>query len=71
MARASRVNADAGMQVARLEIEGRIALAAGDDAGSMFWVIPERGLAILNIAGPAGASPPELPALLLRALAPD
>ena len=61
MARASRVNAETGMQVARLNIDGDEALGVTDDNGSAFWVIPHRELAILNIANPGGGSLPELP----------
>jgi CubicO group peptidase (beta-lactamase class C family) len=70
MARASRVNAGSGMQLARLNIENLTALSAGDDSGSVFWVIPERRLAIVNIVNNQGATPADLPALLLRALSP-
>jgi hypothetical protein len=50
MARPSRVNAETGMQVARLNIGGDDALGVTDDNGSAYWVIPRRELAILNIA---------------------
>jgi CubicO group peptidase (beta-lactamase class C family) len=70
MARASRVNAGSGMQLARLNVENLTALSAGDDSGSVFWVIPERRLAIVNIVNNQGATPADLPALLLRALFP-
>jgi CubicO group peptidase (beta-lactamase class C family) len=70
MARASRVNAGSGMQLARLEIENLTALSASDDNGSVFWVIPGRRLAIVNIVNKQGSTPPDLPALLLRALSP-
>ena len=70
MARASRVNAGSGMQLARLNIENLTALSASDDHGSVFWVIPERRLAIVNIVNNQGATPADLPALLLRALSP-
>ena len=70
MARASRVNAGSGMQLARLSIDELAALGGGDDKGSAFWVIPERQLVIVNIVNQEGASPPELAAALLRALAP-
>jgi len=68
MTRASRVNAETGMQVARLTINGDQALGVTDENGSAFWMIPRRGLAILNIASPGGSSLPELPALLLKGL---
>ena len=71
MAGASRVNAATGMQVARLTIDGNEALGVTDENGSAFWVIPQRELAILNIANPAGGSLPELPGLLLKGLAAD
>ena len=70
MARPSRVSADSGMQLARLLIEDLPALGAGDDNGSQFWVFPEYQIAIINFVNPQGLSPPELPALLLRALPP-
>ena len=70
MARASRVNAGSGMQLVRLSIGELSALGGGDDNGSEFWVIPERQLVIVNIVNGQGASPPELAATLLRALAP-
>jgi CubicO group peptidase (beta-lactamase class C family) len=68
MARASRVNAETGMQVARLSIDGNEALGVTDDNGSAFWVIPRRQLAILNIANLGGSSLPELPAMLLKGI---
>jgi CubicO group peptidase (beta-lactamase class C family) len=68
MARASRVNAETGMQVARLRIDGDEALGVTDDNGSAFWVIPRRQLAILNIANIGGSSLPELPAMLLKGI---
>ena len=70
MARPSRVSAGTGMQLARLLIEDLPALGAGDDNGSQFWVFPEYQIAIINFVNPQGLSPPELPALLLRALPP-
>jgi CubicO group peptidase (beta-lactamase class C family) len=70
MARASRVSAGSAMQLSRLYIDSRAALCGSDDHGSMFWVIPERALTIVNIVNPEGASPPELPGLLLQALSP-
>ena len=71
MARPSRVNADTGMQVARLDFGGEEALGITDDNGSAYWVIPRRELAILNIANPGGGGLPELPAMLLKGLAVD
>jgi CubicO group peptidase (beta-lactamase class C family) len=70
MARASRVNAASGMQLARLSIGQLPALAGGDDNGNAFWVIPERQLVIVNIVNEQGASPPELPVALMRSLEP-
>jgi CubicO group peptidase (beta-lactamase class C family) len=70
MARASRVSAGSGMQLARLSIDEYLALSGGDDNGSEFWVVPERELVIVNFVNPQGASPPGLAAGLLRALAP-
>jgi CubicO group peptidase (beta-lactamase class C family) len=71
MASPSRVNAETGMQVARLNFDGEEALGITDDNGSAYWVIPRRELAILNIANPGGGSLPELPAMLLKGLARD
>jgi CubicO group peptidase (beta-lactamase class C family) len=71
MGRPSRVNAETGMQVARLNIGGDEALGVTDDNGSAYWVIPRHELAILNIANPGGGSLPELPAMLLKGLAGD
>ncbi len=68
MARASRVNAETGMQVARLRFEDDEALRITDEDGSAYWVIPGRELAILSIANPGGGSLPELPAMLLKGL---
>jgi CubicO group peptidase (beta-lactamase class C family) len=69
MARPSRVNADSGLQLKRLNIGGELALSGGDEDGGAFWVFPDRRLTILNVANPEGASPPELAALLLPVLA--
>ena len=66
MARPSRVSAGTGMQVARLDIDGVEALEVRDDAGSAFWVIPQRQLAILNIANPGGSAVSDLPGMLLK-----
>ena len=68
MARASRVNAETGMQLARLIIGQDDAFGVTDDDGSAFWVIPKRQLAILNVVNPAGSSPAELPEWLLKGL---
>jgi len=68
MARASRVNAETGMQLTRAALDGAEVLSATDDAGSAFWVVPARELAILNIANPDGGSADELPVLVLRAI---
>ena len=68
MARASRVDATSGMQLARLNIGELSALGGSDDNGNAFWVVPERQLVIVNIVNEQGASPPELPAALLRSL---
>jgi CubicO group peptidase (beta-lactamase class C family) len=70
MARASRVNAETGLQVFRLSIRGDDALSVNDDNGSAFWIIPRRELAILNIANPGGSSPADLPEWLLKGLEP-
>jgi CubicO group peptidase (beta-lactamase class C family) len=69
MTRPSRVSAETGMQVARLNFGGDEALGVSDDNGSAYWLIPRRELAILNIANPGGGSLPELPAMLLKGLA--
>jgi hypothetical protein len=68
MARASRVSAETGMQLARSTLSGLEMLSAADDSGSAFWVVPERGLTIVHIAGPGGGPVDDLPALLLAAL---
>jgi CubicO group peptidase (beta-lactamase class C family) len=68
MSRASRVNPETAMQLERSTIAGREVLGARDDSGSAFWVVPELGIAIVNIAGPGGAPVEDLPALLLAAL---
>jgi len=68
MARPSRVNAETGMQLTRLVIEGNEALSNSDDAGSTFWVLPGPALVIVHIAGPGGGPAPELPAMVLAAL---
>jgi len=68
MARASRVSAGTGMQVTRLSIDGAEALEVRDEAGSAFWVIPQRQLAILNITNPGGSAVTDLPAMLLKGI---
>jgi len=68
MARASRVNAETGMQVTRLSIDGVDALQVKDDTGSSFWIIPERDLAILDITNPGATLVADLPGLLLKGI---
>ncbi|HEU5135970.1 MAG TPA: serine hydrolase domain-containing protein [Steroidobacteraceae bacterium] len=68
MARASRVSAGTGMQVARLNIEGAEALMISDDTGSAAWIIPQRQLVILNITNPGGSAVADLPAMLLKGI---
>ena len=68
MARPSRVSAGTGMQVARLSIDGADSLEVKDDAGSAFWVIPQRQLAVLNITNPGGSAVADLPAILLKGI---
>jgi CubicO group peptidase (beta-lactamase class C family) len=68
MARASRVNAETGMQVTRLAIDDVDALEVRDDAGSAFWIVPQRQLAILNISNPGGTAVTDLPAMLLKGI---
>jgi CubicO group peptidase (beta-lactamase class C family) len=70
MTTASRVSSGTGMQVARLDIGGDGALGVNDDDGSAYWIIPERGLAVLNIVSPGGRSPAEMPDWLMKGLAP-
>lgn len=71
MSKPSRVHPETTLQLARSTLEGLEVLSASDEDGSSFWVIRERGLTILNIAGPGGVVVPELPALFLAALRPD
>jgi CubicO group peptidase (beta-lactamase class C family) len=71
MARPSRVNAETGLQLRRLRLEGHDALSASDDAGSAFWVVGARELVVLSVARQGGRPQDELPALLLRSLAAD
>jgi CubicO group peptidase (beta-lactamase class C family) len=68
MARASRVSAGTGMQVTRLSVDGADALEVRDDAGSAFWVIPQRQLAILNITNPGASAVADLPGILLKGI---
>jgi CubicO group peptidase (beta-lactamase class C family) len=68
MARASRVNAETGMQVTRLSIDGIDALQVKDDSGSAFWILPQRELAILDITNPGAGVVADLPALLLKGI---
>jgi CubicO group peptidase (beta-lactamase class C family) len=65
MARPSRVNADSGLLVMRANAGGWFSLH-GEADGSAFWVIPQLGLTIVNVATTEGATPPELAALLMR-----
>ena len=68
MARASRVNAETGMQVTRLSIDGVDALQVKDDTGSSFWILPQRELAILDITNPGATLVADLPGLLLKGI---
>jgi CubicO group peptidase (beta-lactamase class C family) len=68
MSRPSRVNAETGLQLHRLKVEGQEAVSATDDLGSAFWVVASRQLVVLNIAGGGAKAQDDLPALLLRAL---
>jgi CubicO group peptidase (beta-lactamase class C family) len=68
MARPSKVNAETGMQLARISVGGNAGLSAADDSGSTFWVFPERELVVVNMAGPGGGPLADLPARLLAAL---
>jgi CubicO group peptidase (beta-lactamase class C family) len=69
MSRPSRVNADTGLQLRRLQIEGHEAIAAADEDGSAFWVIASRGLVVLSISGQGGRLNDDLPAMLVKGLA--
>ena len=68
MSKPSRVHPETTLQLTRSTLDGLEVLSASDDDGSSFWVIRERGLTIVNIAGPGGVAAPELPALFLAAL---
>jgi CubicO group peptidase (beta-lactamase class C family) len=68
MSKPSRVHPETTLQLVRSTLDGLEVLSAADDDGSSFWVIRERGLTIVNIAGPGGGVIPELPALFLAAL---
>jgi CubicO group peptidase (beta-lactamase class C family) len=70
MASPSRVSAGTGMQVQRSVINNAAFLSAMDADGNAFWVAPEPGLVIVNIAGDGGGSAPQLPELLLSAFVP-
>jgi CubicO group peptidase (beta-lactamase class C family) len=63
MTRASRVSAQSAMQLARSTLAGATLLTA-TDGGNVFWVVPEKQLAILNIVNPEGESSPQLAARL-------
>lgn len=65
MTRASRVSAENAMQLARSTLAG-VTMLTATDGGNVFWVIPEKQLAILNIVTPEGASTPQLAAQLLQ-----
>jgi CubicO group peptidase (beta-lactamase class C family) len=65
MARPSRVNADSGLMLMRGNAGGWFSLK-GEADGSAFWVIPQLGLTIVNVATVEGETPPELAALLMR-----
>ncbi|HTU66246.1 MAG TPA: serine hydrolase domain-containing protein [Steroidobacteraceae bacterium] len=54
MAKPSRVNAETGLELTRVSRSGVPLLTAEDDQGSSFWVLPDQGLTIVNIAGPGG-----------------
>jgi CubicO group peptidase (beta-lactamase class C family) len=68
MSRPTRVNAETGLQLRRLQVEGQDALAASDDQGSAFWVIPARQLVVLSVAGRGEQAPDDIAALVMRAL---
>jgi CubicO group peptidase (beta-lactamase class C family) len=68
LARPSRVNAETGMQVRRLGIDGIEALQVKDDMGSSFWILPQQQLAILDITNPGASVVEDLPGLLLKGI---
>jgi CubicO group peptidase (beta-lactamase class C family) len=68
MARPSRVSAGTGLQLNLVRSGGLEILEAMDDDGSALWVIPSRGLIILNIGSHGAGDLRELPGLLLRGL---
>jgi CubicO group peptidase (beta-lactamase class C family) len=70
MARPARVDAHNGLQLSRSKIDALDVLGASVDDGSAFWVAPERGLAVLSIAGPAGVEESDWIDMLLRAFVP-
>ncbi len=67
MAAPSRVDARIGMQLTRIAFGDAHFLRAADAQGSAFWVAPQLGLVVLDIAGEGGMSTPEVPKLLTRA----
>jgi CubicO group peptidase (beta-lactamase class C family) len=69
MSRPSRVSAETGLQLRRLELEGQDAIGGSDGEGSGFWVIASLELVVLDIAGNGDQPQDELAALLVRALA--
>jgi CubicO group peptidase (beta-lactamase class C family) len=68
MARASRKNAETGMQLSRSVAMGLEMVGAADDSGSAFWAVPARELAIVNIAGRGGGPIDALPLQIVAAL---
>lgn len=71
MARPSRVSAETGLQLRRLQIEGQETHSSADDQGGAFWAIPSCELVVLSVGGQGASPPDDLPALLLRALLGD
>ncbi|HEX6638589.1 MAG TPA: serine hydrolase domain-containing protein [Steroidobacteraceae bacterium] len=70
MSRPSRVSAETGLQLRRLELAGEQAVSAADGEGSGFWVIPARELVVLDIAGNGTEPQDEVAELLVSAVAP-
>ena len=73
MMRPARVSAGTGMQATLLPIEGEPAYELRDEQGSAIWIIPGRRASILTVGNPGEpvtGELRELPALLLRGLAP-